>query len=193
MRIVVAGLAALAVTVAGGGSRAKANVASPDAAALTAADAYIQQGRRGTARVRIAGVAPGTPVRARLTRHAFHFGINVTDVQPISIEGAPPAPMGALPALRARSLQHQMPSNAGKWILTGRPRVLTMDYIDLILLGGPPPTFARMHTLFWTRAAARPSHRPTGRGRGDAAAKADLLRAIDRRVDYYVRDRAGGY
>jgi hypothetical protein len=78
MRIAVVGLAALAVTVAGGGSGAKADVRSPDAAALTAADGYIQSGRGARARVHIDGAVAGTPVRARLTRHAFHFGINVT-------------------------------------------------------------------------------------------------------------------
>src|SRR5262245_37154406 len=64
---------------------------SPDAAALAAADAYIQHGRRGPARLRIEGVAAGTRVRVRLARHAFHFGINIPGTfNRFLLEGAPP-------------------------------------------------------------------------------------------------------
>jgi GH35 family endo-1,4-beta-xylanase len=71
-----------------------------------------------------------------------------------------------------------------------------MEYVDLILRwAAAHRMFARMHTLLWDHeqqpvwvtellGAAR---------RHGGEAKADLLRAIDRRIEYYVRDRAGAY
>ena len=52
-----------------------------------------------------------------------------------------------------------------------------------------------MHTLLWDteQQPAWAIDLLAAAATGDAAAKADLLRAIDRRIDYYVRDRAGGY
>jgi hypothetical protein len=52
-----------------------------------------------------------------------------------------------------------------------------------------------MHTMLWDteQQPAWVIDLLTAAAAGDAAAKADLLRAIDRRIDYYVRDRAGGY
>ena len=174
-------------------------MASPDTAALAAADAYIQSGRRGRARVRIDGVAPGTPVHARLTRHAFHFGINVTGTfNRFLIEGAPPeSDAGRFQRFVLDHFNTVVPSNAGKWIYNeGVREFVTMDYIDLILRwAAHHRMFARMHTLIWTRNSSRPGPSTCSRRRPRAtqAAKADLLRAIDRRIDYYVRDRAGGY
>ena len=172
---------------------------SPDAAALAAADAYIQSGRRGTARVRVVGVASGTPVHVRLKRHAFHFGINaVGTFNRFLIEGAPPASeAGRFQSFVLDHFNTVVPSNGGKWIYNeGVREFVTMDYIDLILRwAARHRLFARMHTLLWDT-----EQQPgwvvdllTAAAAGDAAAKADLLRAIDRRIDYYVRDRAGGY
>src|SRR5262245_24252029 len=171
----------------------------PDAAALAAADAYIQNGRRGGARVRVDGVAPGTPVRARLTRHAFHFGINVPGTfNRFLIEAAPAGTEAA--RFQRFVLDHfntVVPSNGGKWIYNeGVREFVTMDYVDLILRwAARHRMFARMHTLIWDT-----EQQPVwvqellgAAAAGDAAAKADLLRAIDRRIVYYVRDRAGGY
>src|SRR5215510_11358850 len=81
--------AAILLSLAAQVSPARA-AGSPDAAALAAADAYIQSGRRGRARVHVAGVAPGTPVRVHLRRHAFHFGINIPGTfNRFLIDGAP--------------------------------------------------------------------------------------------------------
>ena len=199
MRIAVVGLAALAVTAAGERSSAKAAVPSPDAAALAAADAYIQSGRRGRARVHIDGAVAGTPVRARLTRHAFHFGINVTGTfNRFLIEGAPPeSDAGRFQRFVLDHFNTVVPSNAGKWIYNeGVREFVTMDYIDLILRwAAQHRMFARMHTLIWDteQQPAWAIDLLAAAAAGDAAAKADLLRAIDRRIDYYVRDRAGGY
>ena len=63
-----------------------------DAFALQMADEYIKNGRQAAVSLRLAGVAPGTPVQVRLARHAFHFGINVPGTfNRFLIEGAPPA------------------------------------------------------------------------------------------------------
>ena len=86
--------------------------------------------------MRIAGVAPGTAVRARLTRHAFHFGINVTGTfNRFLIEGAPPdSEAGRFQRFVLDHFNTVVPSNAGKWIYNeGVREFVTMDYIDLIL------------------------------------------------------------
>ena len=128
--------------------------ANPDAAALAAADAYIQSGRRGNARVRVAGVAPGTAVRVRLQRHAFHFGINVPGTfNRFLIEGAPPeSEAGRFQRFVLDHFNTVVPSNGGKSIYNEGVRdFVTMDYIDLILRWAARNTgcFARMHTLIW--------------------------------------------
>jgi GH35 family endo-1,4-beta-xylanase len=173
--------------------------ASPDAAALAAADAYIQSGRRGRARVRIEGAAAATPVRVRLKRHAFHFGINVPGTfNRFLIEGAPwDSEAGRFQRFVLDHFNTVVPSNGGKWIYNeGVREFVTMDYVDLILRwAARHRLFARMHTLIWDteQQPAWAVDLLTAAAGGDAAAKADLLRAIDRRIAYYVRDRAGGY
>jgi GH35 family endo-1,4-beta-xylanase len=178
---------------------ATAEARSPDAAALAAADAYIQNGRRGRARLRIEGAAAGTAVRIRLKRHAFHFGINIPGTfNRFLIEGAP---VGSEAARFQRFvLDHfntVVPSNGGKWIYNeGVREFVTMDYIDLILRwAARNRMFARMHTLIWDteQQPVWVQELLTAAAAGDAAAKTDLLGAIDRRIQYYVRDRAGGY
>ena len=109
---------------------------SADAAALAAADAYIQSGRRGPARVRVAGVAPGTPMRVRLKRHAFHFGINIPGTfNRFLIDDAPAtSEAGHFQRFVLDHFNTVVPSNAGKWIYNeGAREFVTMDYIDLML------------------------------------------------------------
>src|SRR4051812_46045621 len=191
-RIAVAGIAVLGATIVGP-SAARADTASADAAALAAADAYIQSGRRGAARVRIVGAAPGAPARVRLERHAVHFGVNVPGTfNRFLIDGAPPASEAA--RFQRFVLDHfntVVPSNAGKWIYNeGVREFVTMDYIDLILRwAAGHRLFARMHTLLWDteQQPVWVAELLTAAAAGDVAAKADLLRAVDRRIDYYVR------
>ena len=196
MKIAVAALAALVLLEA---REARADGARGDAVALAAADAYIQSGRRGTARVRIGGAAPGTPARVRLTRHAFHFGINVPGTfNRFLIDGAPPASeAGRFQRFVLDHFNTVVPSNGGKWIYNEGVRAfVTMDYVDLILRWAARHGLtARMHTLIWDteQQPIWAAELLTAAAAGDAPAKADLLRAIDRRIDYYVRDRAGGY
>jgi GH35 family endo-1,4-beta-xylanase len=104
-----------------------------------------------------------------------------------------------------------VPSNGGKWIYhEGTRDFVTMEYVDLILRWAARHHLrARMHTLIWDteqqpmwvqdlleEAAAGYAGNPRGflhAAAKDGSAKADLLNAIDRRVDYYVRDRGAGY
>jgi GH35 family endo-1,4-beta-xylanase len=167
--------------------------------ALRAADRYIMGNRRADVSLHLPGVAPGTPVHVRLKRHAFHFGINIPGTfNRFLIEGAPPdSEAGRFQRFVIDHFNTVVPSNGGKWLYNeGTREFVTMDYVDLILRwAARHQMFARMHTLIWDHeqqpvwvnellGAAR---------RHDAPAKADLLRAIDRRIEYYVRDRAGDY
>jgi GH35 family endo-1,4-beta-xylanase len=90
-----------------------------------------------------------------------------------------------------------VPSNAGKWEYTeGTRGFVTMEYIDLILRWAARHGMtARMHTLLWD-SPQQPAwvHELVARATaGDVAAKEDLLRAIERRIRYYVRDRGEMY
>ena len=170
-----------------------------DANALAAADTYAATGRRGRARVRVDGAAPGTPVRLRLRRNAFHFGVNATGTaNRFLIEGAPPdSEAGRWQRFVREHFNTIVPSNAGKWVYNEAVRdFVTMEYPDLILRWAARNGFyARMHTMLWD-TEQQPDWVRDELGRavaGDAAARAELVRAIQRRIDYYVRDRGDGY
>ena len=170
-----------------------------DAFALQMADEYIKNGRQAAVSLRLAGVAPGTPVRVRLARHAFHFGVNVPGTfNRFLIEGAPPASeAGRFQRFVLDHFNTVVPSNGGKWLYNeGTRDFVTMDYVDLILRwAARHRMFARMHTLLWDHEQQPVWVQDLLRAAvsGDGAAKADLARAIDRRIEYYVRDRAGDY
>src|SRR5262245_49900682 len=179
--------AVIMTTVVGGSAIATAGEArsdaARDAAALAAADAYIHQGRRGPARVRIDGVAPGTAVHVRLTRHAFHFGINIPGTfNRFLIEGAPPdSEAGRFQRFVVDHFNTVVPSNGGKWLYTeGVREFVTMDYVDLILRwAARHRMYARMHTMLWDteQQPAWAIDLLRAAELGDAAAKADLGRA----------------
>ena len=189
----------LAAVMGAGGATAGRAGPSADDAALAAADAYIKSGRRGPARVRIAGVAPGTQAHVRLRRHAFHFGINIPGTfNRFLIDGAPPtSEAGRFQSFVLEHFNTVVPSNGGKWLYNeGVREFVTMDYIDLMLRWAARHRLvARMHTMLWDteQQPAWVIDLLTAAAAGDAAARADLLRAIDRRIDYYVRDRAGTF
>jgi GH35 family endo-1,4-beta-xylanase len=170
-----------------------------DANALAAADTYIQSGRRGRARLRFDGAAPGTPVHLRLKRHAFHFGVNIPGTtNRFLVEGAKPdSEAGRFQRFVLEHFNTIVPSNAGKWEYNeGTRGFVTMDYIDLMLRWAARHGMAaRMHTLLWD-SPQQPVwvHELVARAsEGDVAAQEDLTRAIERRIRYYVRDRAEMY
>jgi len=170
-----------------------------DELALRAADRYIMGSRRADVSLRLPGVAPGTPVHVRLRRHAFHFGINIPGTfNRFLIEGAPPtSEAGRFQRFVLDHFNTVVPSNGGKWLYNeGTREFVTMDYVDLILRwAARHQMFARMHTMLWDHEQQPVWVQDLLRaaGNGNAAAKADLQRAIDRRIEYYVRDRAGDY
>jgi GH35 family endo-1,4-beta-xylanase len=170
-----------------------------DANALAAADTYASTGRRGRARVRIDGAAPGAPVRIHLRRHAFQLGVNAPGTfNRYLIEGAPAdSEAGRWQRFVLAHFNTLVPSNAGKWVYNEGVRdFVTMEYPDLILrYAARHDLGARMHTMLWD-TEQQPDWVQALLGRaaaGDAAAKEDLVRAVRRRIDYYVRDRGDGY
>jgi GH35 family endo-1,4-beta-xylanase len=192
--LVVAGL-----SIAGPAAGVSFRNASTDENALAAAATYAATGRRGAARVRLEGVPPGTPARARLVRHAFRFGVNAPGTtNRFLIEGSDPqSEAGRFQTFIRDHFNTLVPSNAGKWVYHEEKRgVVTMDYVDTILdYARRHGFFARMHTLIWDTEQQPAWARDllTAAAAGDAAAKADLVGAIQRRIGYYVRDRARGY
>jgi GH35 family endo-1,4-beta-xylanase len=170
-----------------------------DANALAAADAYIRNGRRGTARLRIDGLPQATPVHVRLKRHTFQLGINIPGTfNRFLIEGAAPdSEAGRFQRFVLDHFNTVVPSNGGKWLYhEGTRDFVTMEYVDLILRWAARHDLrARMHTLIWDteQQPVWVADLLTAAAAGDAAAKADLVRAIERRVVYSVRDRGAGY
>ena len=170
-----------------------------DENALAAADSYITSYRRGRARLRIDGAAPGTPVHVHLKRHAFHFGVNIPGTSnQFLVEGAPASSeAGRFQRFVLDHFNTIVPSNAGKWLYNEAVRdFVTMDYVDLILRwGARHGLYTRMHTLLWD------SDQQPGwvldllgaAAAGNVGAKEDLSRAIAHRLLYYVRDRGEMY
>ena len=134
--------------------------------------------------MRVDGAAPGTPVRLRLRRHAFHFGVNATGTaNRFLIEGAPPdSEAGRWQRFVLDRFNTVVPSNAGKWVYNEAVRdFVTMEYPDLMLRwAARHGLYARMHTLLWD-TEQQPDWVPDLLGRaaaGDVDARADLVRAI---------------
>lgn len=171
-----------------------------DATALAAADSYIDGFRKGETTLHLDGVTPGTQVHVKLKNHAFNFGAAVSGYeQSMHMEKNP------LPGSDAAKYQEKLrtmfnlivPGNAGKWEYNEKERGNpTMGYIDQLReFAKGNGKRMRMHAMLWdtgqqpefvkdllTRAAA-----------GDAAAKADLRKAISDRIAYYVKDRTTSY
>jgi endo-1,4-beta-xylanase len=172
--------------------------------ALAAADSYIENFRRGIARLNLSGIAPkGAAVQIRLVRHAFRFGEEVPGVDQASVDTylAPNPPAGSTAAIyQAHFLplfNSLTPGNMGKWAYDEATRgSVTMQGVDDIL------SFAqrnhlrvRMHNLIWgsqqpnfTSALALQAATPPISGVNKPAD--DLMSAIQFRIGYYVRDRA---
>ena len=170
-----------------------------DENALAAADSFIANYRRGHARLRIDGAAPGTPVHLHLKRHAFHFGANIPGTSNrFLVEGAPAdSEAGRFQRFLLDHFNTIVPSNAGKWLYNEAVRnFVTMEYVDLIQRwGARHGLYTRMHTLLWD-TEQQPLWVLDLLGAatiGDVGAKEDLSRAIMRRIRYYVRDRGDMY
>jgi GH35 family endo-1,4-beta-xylanase len=171
-----------------------------DANALAAADTYIEHYRKGEATLTIKGVEPGTPVHVKLKHHAFNFGVAVSGYErSMHMDVNAPADSDAAKyRAKVRELFNLIvPGNAGKWAYNEKDRgTPTMEYIDqLRAFAKDHHQQMRMHTLLWDTDQQPQFVRDllTKAAAGDAAAKADLRRAISDRIKYYVADRAGSY
>lgn len=170
-----------------------------DANALAAADSYVEHFRKGPARVTLTGVEPGTSVHVKLRRHAFNFGTNATGTRnQYLIENPPPESDAARwQAFVNAHFNCLVPSNAGKWAYNEpSPGQIDMEYVDEILAYAEKHGLrARMHAMLWDTPQQPQWVRDlmTRADTGDADAKRELRAAIDRRIDYYVKQRASRY
>lgn len=177
-----------------------------NANALDAANTYIQNFRRGPARVKLEGVAPGTRVKVSLERHAFGFGANIPFAENKLIPEAVPPGSDAerFQRLLLGHFNTVVLSNGGKWIYHEAERdQVQMAYVDRFLqFAAEHGLTARMHTLIWDTeqqpawVVSTDSKAPgllTRAHGGDADAKRELLEEIDERIHYYVEQRARHY
>lgn len=174
--------------------------------ALAAANTYIENFRRGSARVKLDGVAPGTRVKVSLDRHAFGFGANIPFAENKLIPEVAPAGSDAerFQRLLLDHFNTVVLSNGGKWVYHEPERdQVQMAYVDRFLqFAAEHELSARMHTLIWDTeqqpawVVSNDSKTPgllTRAHGGDPDAKHELLEEIDERIDYYVKQRARHY
>jgi GH35 family endo-1,4-beta-xylanase len=180
---------------------ATASNVNSDANALAAADTYIQHGRRGAARLELVGVAPGTEVGVRLTRHAFNWGANIYGTASTN-----PLPL-ANPEFTQFFKDHfnmVVPSRGGKWNNNEAVRdVVTLGHVDSILdFAEANHMRARMHNLIWgndSTSEEQPAwvvtmlQQPNSIDSATGLTNVNALRGeIRERIDYYVGDGPGG-
>ncbi|HEY3499893.1 MAG TPA: endo-1,4-beta-xylanase [Polyangiaceae bacterium] len=177
-----------------------------DEFALAAADTYIQNHRRGRARVGLAGATPGSKVRVELKRHAFRFGADLPFADNRFVPEQPPNPDGDAAKYQRMLLGRfntAVLSDAAAWSRQEEKR----DRVT------PAPAdrafgFAEQHGLsLRMHALLEDAEQPAWLGstdpkkasllllakRGDARAKAELDAEIGERIEYAVKARAGRY
>jgi GH35 family endo-1,4-beta-xylanase len=174
--------------------------------ALAAANSYIRNFRRGPARVKLDGIAPGTSVKLALDRHAFGFGANIPFAENKLIPKVVP-PGSDAERFQRLLLDHfntVVLSNGGKWVYHEAERdQVQLAYVDRFLeFASEHGLTARMHTLIWdteqqpawvvSNDTKSPGLLTRAHG-GDASAKRELLEEIDERIEYYVEQRARHY
>lgn len=209
-------LAVQDVTVSG----ATVSNISSNANALAAADSYVQNFRKGTVKVGLSGLAPGSTVSVSLKRHAFSFGTAVPGFSSTDVNNY----LGSNGTTKQNNYQSRLnqnfnalvPENIGKWAYNEAGRdTVTMNGVDQILNYAQSHNMrARMHNMIWgdngTLAAPGNGQQPSwvlnnsSNGLldlaylGNATAKTDLRDEISERIDYYVgtgtaADRAHKY
>lgn len=167
-----------------------------DSNALSAADTYIQNYRRGPAAVQFVGAAPGTEVAVRLKRHAFNFGTAVGGSTGINnylgSSGATAANFQQ--ALIDTRINALVPENAGKWQSNANSAInVNMAQVDQLLDFAEENNLrTRMHNLIW--GSQQPNwvnQLLTQAGGGNQTAINTLRTEISERIDYYVGDGDG--
>jgi GH35 family endo-1,4-beta-xylanase len=178
-----------------------------DEHALAAADTYIQNHRRGRARITFPGATPGAKAHVVLKRHAFNFGVNVpfADNRLIPEKPADPESEAAKYQQLVRGRFNSVAlSNAGHWahLEEKRDRVTTAGVDRFLRFAEQQQYRARMQALLGETAqqpawlASSDAKKPgllALAGRGDAKARAEVDAELDERIAYYVKERAKHY
>jgi GH35 family endo-1,4-beta-xylanase len=166
--------------------------ANTSANALAAADNYIANYRRGSARVSLVGVQAGTPVGVKLKSHSFRFGTAVGGTSLFGVNNL--LNNSNYSDFLLEHFNSITPSNAGKWAYNeGTRDAVTMNAVDRFFEYAEANDLdVRMHNLLWAD-----SQQPTWvntllnlASGGDAASKDSLRAEISERIDYYVGDGA---
>ena len=173
--------------------------ATNDAYALAAADTYIENYRKGPARVALVGVAPDTLVHARLKRHDFRFGTAVGG----TFVGPGGNQWDVNTYLNNPNYSNYLRShfntvtqgNAGKWATNEATRdVVDMQAVDRIIQYAVNHDLdVRLHNMLWGDSQ-QPNWAMTllnNAAGGNQTAKNDLRTEISERIDYYVGNSDG--
>jgi GH35 family endo-1,4-beta-xylanase len=169
-----------------------------DALALTAANNYIANYRRGDATVALPGLAPGTQVQVDMKKLAFDFGaaIGQSDLTTNT----------ALQNFVNKNFNMLVPANAGKWsseeFIQGRPS--TNQSNAILNYAAAHGMGARQHNLIWSAQPLSNAQQPNfavnllntavGTDPTAAAAASTTLRTdISSRINYYVDPARGRY
>lgn len=176
-----------------------------DQHALSAANTYIDEFRRGRAQLELPIDLVGKRAQVRLERHNFGFGANIPRANNQLIPDGPlSADQERFQRLLLENFNWVVLSNGGKWAYQEAERdVVDMGYVDRFLdFCKQYGLTARMHNLIWDTEQqpawimSKDEQAPgllTRAAAGDAAAKTELVAEIDERIDYYVRGRSRRY
>jgi GH35 family endo-1,4-beta-xylanase len=181
-----------------------------NAAALAAADSYIENFRKGDVQIGLSGAAPGTSVGVKLKRHDFNFGTAVAGSQYLRTPGSPGASSNAAQyqqALADNRFNSLSPENDGKWASNESTRDSNnMNGIDLMLNYADAHDMRfRQHNLIWGPNNTGNNNQqpgwahtmlqdPDGIDPTSGKIRSEALRdEISERIDYYVADRAHRY
>jgi GH35 family endo-1,4-beta-xylanase len=168
--------------------------------ALAAANSYIENYRKGDARLQLSGVAPGAQVQVQLTNHAFNFGTaGANPSGPNDYWATNPTPGSTVDRYQQfikANFNQLVPENAGKWSgnETSRDNVNMSTNDAIVAFAKGNGMRFRQHNLLWSNDAGSPGWVNTLISQaigGSQAAKDDLLAEINERIGYYVGDGVG--
>jgi GH35 family endo-1,4-beta-xylanase len=136
------------------------NLTTSNTNALTAANTYIENFRKGSATISLTGpgsipLLAGTPISVDLARHAFNFGTEVPGNTPTDVSSYLGNNGTTLQTNYQAKLNQNfnaiVPGNAGKWQNNEFTRdVVTMSGVDTVLNYAQSHNMrARMHNLIW--------------------------------------------
>lgn len=160
-----------------------------NANALAAANTYIDNYRKGDARVAMYGAKPGDLVQVKLVNHAFNFGANFPGPSATNYFGN-----SQFTNFFRNHFNAVVPSNGGKWSVNEpTDQNIQMGYATQIRdFAESNDMRFRMHALLWGTQNPDFIQTMLNQARaGNATAKANLRNQISQRIDYYVGDGDG--